>query len=78
MLLGGRDVVFRDAVTRGEMLHGAAHGLVRRDVLVRVRPGFGPCGLLALGSRDEGLPRPGSEAALALLAGAVEAAIERA
>ena len=78
LLLGGRDVLFRDAVTRGEVLHGAAHALVRRDVLVRVRPGYGPGGLLALGSRDDGLPGPGAETALALLAAAVEAAIERA
>ena len=77
-LLAGRAVVYREAVTDGAALHGAAAALVARDVLVRVRPGFGPPGVLALGSRDDGLPGPGSESALALLAAAIEAAIDRA
>jgi hypothetical protein len=77
-VLGGRDVVFREMVTDGAALHGAAAGLVRHDVLVRLRPDFGPAGLLALGGRD-GLPGPGAEAeaALALLASGLQAALER-
>ena len=77
-LLGGRDIVFRERVTDGVVLHGAASALVLRDVLVRVRPDVGPPGVLALGSRDEGLPGPGSEPALSLLASAIGAAIDRA
>ena len=76
-LLGGRDVVFREWVTDGAALHGAAAALVVRDVLVRVRPAYGAPGVLAIGSRDGALPGPGSEGALGLLAAAIEAAIDR-
>ena len=77
-LMGGRDIVFRETITEGAALHGPAADLVRRDVLVRIQPNFGPTGVLALGSRDEGLPGPGSEGALALLRAALEAALDRA
>ncbi len=76
-LLGGRDIVFRETVTDGGALHGAAASLVRRDVLVRVRRGLRPACVLALGSRDDGLPGPGSEGPLGLLASALEAALDR-
>jgi uncharacterized protein YigA (DUF484 family) len=76
-LLNDRDIVFRDHPTDAS-LHGPAADLVSRDVLIRIRPGFGPPGVLALGSRDGGLPGPGMEAKLALLASALEAALDRA
>ncbi len=75
-LLAGRDIRFRPDPGEAAAIHGETAPLVRRDVLVRLRPGCG-AGLLALGSRDDALPGPGAERALSLLARAVEAALER-
>jgi uncharacterized protein YigA (DUF484 family) len=75
-LLGGRDVVFRDAPYDAPILHGEAAELARHDVLVRV-PGR-PEALLALASRDPQPVRPTqSSGGLAFLGGAMAAALGR-
>lgn len=76
-LLGGRDVVFRDAPADALLLHAEAAPLARHDALVRVQLA-GPPTLLALAARDQRALDPGYGAgALAFLGRAVAAAHER-
>lgn len=77
-LLGGREVALRCAPSEAARLHGAAAPLVRADALVRVLLRGGGLALLALGSREPAFFAAGSEAPLALLGRAVEAALDRA
>ncbi len=77
-LLGGRDVVFRDAgedpvAEDAPLLHGEAAMLARHDALVRV-PLPGAPALLALSARERALLEPAQgAAALAFLGRAVAA-----
>lgn len=76
-VLGGRDVVFRDAPEDAPLLHAEAARLARHDALVRV-PDAGAPALLALVARDRSLLEPGQGAgALAFLGRAVAAALAR-
>jgi uncharacterized protein YigA (DUF484 family) len=76
-LLGGRDVVFRDAPQDAILLHAEAAALARHDALIRV-PGGGPPALLALVTRDSRTLDPAQGAgALAFLGRAVAAALGR-
>lgn len=76
-LLGGRDVVFRDAPADPLPLHAEAARLARHDALVRV-PGDGPPALLALACRERGALDPAQGCgALAFLGRAVAAALGR-
>ena len=76
-VLGGRDVVFRDAPEDATLLHAEAAQLARHDALVRV-PDTGVPALLALVARDRSLLEPGQGAgALAFLGRAVAAALAR-
>jgi uncharacterized protein YigA (DUF484 family) len=76
-LLGGRDVVFRDAPADSVLLHAEAAPLARHDALVRV-PGEGQPALLALVTRDSRTLDPAQGAgALAFLGRAVAAALGR-
>jgi uncharacterized protein YigA (DUF484 family) len=77
-LLGGRDVVFRDAPADALLLHAEAGPLARHDALVRVQLA-GPPILLALAARERRALDPGYGAAgaLAFLGRAVAAAHER-
>ncbi len=77
-LLGGRDVTLRESPSEIARLHGAAAPLVRSDGLVRVARRRGGFALLALGSREPAFFASGSEAPLALLGRAIEAALDRA
>ncbi len=76
-LLGGRQVVFRDAPPDAWLLHAEAAGLARHDALVRV-PGEGPPALLALLTRDRHMLGPAQGIGpLAFLGQAVAAALGR-
>ena len=76
-LLGGRQVVFRDAPADVRLLHAEAAGLARHDALVRV-PGSGPPALLALLARDPRALDPSQgTGALAFLGRAVAASLGR-
>jgi hypothetical protein len=76
-LLGGRQVLFRDAATDVRLLHAEAAGLAGHDVLVMV-PGEGPPALLALLAREKRALDPIQGAgALAFLGRAVAAAMGR-
>jgi len=76
-LLGGRDVVFRDAPADSVLLHAEAAALARHDALIRV-PGSGPAAIVALVTRDSRTLDPGQGAgALAFLGRAVAAALGR-
>ncbi len=76
-LLGGRDVVFRDAPADAPQLHAEAARLARHDALARV-PDAGVPALLALVARDRSVLEPGQGAgALAFLGRAVGAALAR-
>jgi len=76
-LLGGRQVLFRDAATDARRLHAEAAGLANHDVLVLV-PGEGPPALIALLARERHALDPIQGAgALAFLGRAVAAALGR-
>jgi uncharacterized protein YigA (DUF484 family) len=76
-LLGGRDVVFRDAPLDSVLLHAEAAALARHDALIRV-PGSGPAAIIALVTRDSRTLDPAQGAgALAFLGRAVAAALGR-
>lgn len=76
-LLGGRDVVFRDAPADAALLHAEAGPLARHDALVRVGGSDLPT-LLAIAARERRALDPGHGAgALAFLGRAVAAALER-
>jgi uncharacterized protein YigA (DUF484 family) len=76
-LLGGRDVVFRDAPPDSVLLHAEAAALARHDALIRV-PGSGPAAIVALVTRDSRTLDPAQGAgALAFLGRAVAAALGR-
>jgi hypothetical protein len=76
-LLGGRQVLFRDAATDARLLHAEAAGLAGHDVLVLV-PGEGSPALLALLAREKRALDPIQGAgALAFLGRAVSAALGR-
>ncbi|WP_424137797.1 hypothetical protein [Roseomonas chloroacetimidivorans] len=73
-LMGGREVVLRDAPSDAAMLHGEAHPLIARDALARL-PGPEPR-LLVLGAREAGrIPQRGATAPLRLLAHALARAL---
>jgi uncharacterized protein YigA (DUF484 family) len=76
-LLGGRDVVFRDAPADAALLHAEAAPLAVHDALVRVGGNHAPA-LLALAARERCALDPGHGAgALAFLGRAVATALER-
>jgi uncharacterized protein YigA (DUF484 family) len=76
-LLGGRDVVFRNAPPDAVLLHAEAAALARHDALVRI-PGDGQPALLALVTRDSSMLDPSQGAgALAFLGRAIAAALAR-
>jgi uncharacterized protein YigA (DUF484 family) len=76
-LLATRAVLFRDAGSDGNMLHGEAAELALHDVLVRI-PGEGPAALLALAARDRRALDPSQGAgALTFLGRAIAAALGR-
>jgi uncharacterized protein YigA (DUF484 family) len=76
-VLGGRDVVFRDAPADAVVMHAEAARLARHDALVRV-PAPGAPALLALVARDRSLLEPGQGAgALAFLGRAAATALAR-
>lgn len=76
-LLGGRDVVFRQAPSETRLLHGEAAALARTDALVRVPLDSGE-GLLALASRDRRrLHAEQGSGPLVFLARSLAAALER-
>jgi uncharacterized protein YigA (DUF484 family) len=76
-LLGGRQVLFRDAATNDRLLHAEAAGLAQHDALVLV-PGEGPPALLALLAREPRALEPNQgTGALAFLGRAVGAALGR-
>jgi uncharacterized protein len=76
-LLGGRQVLFRDAAIDARLLHAEAAGLAGHDVLVLV-PGEGPPALVALLAREKRALDPIQGAgALAFLGRAVAAALGR-
>jgi uncharacterized protein len=75
-LMGGRDVLFRDAPTDMAMLYGEAAALARRDALVRV-PMQAGAAVLALASRGgASLDRSQGAGALTFLGRSTAAALE--
>ena len=73
-LMGGREVLLRDAPEDAARLHGEAHPLIVRDALALL-PGGRPR-LLVLGAREAGrLPLRGATAPLRLLAHALARAL---
>ncbi len=75
----GQEVVLIDDISDDGAVFGAAAGLVRSAALVRLRPGeTAPEGMLALGSRHQGMFHPGQGTELLrFLARVVERCLER-